>query len=73
MNAAQLRGSQDPEPEHSTSVAPVLPLNIPVRKFRTRFSAGCCNGAWGSGFKLKVGRFRLDTRQNILAVWMAKH
>lgn len=48
-------------------------MNIPVRKIRTTFSADCCNGAWGSYFKPKEGRFKLDTRKNFLAIWMAKH
>jgi len=37
------------------------------------FTRACGDRTWGNGFKLKEGRFRLDTRKKFLTVRIVRH
>lgn len=37
------------------------------------FSRACCNRTTSNGFKLKKGRFRLDTRKKVFTVGLVSH
>ena len=37
------------------------------------FSRACCSRTSGKGFKLKVGRFRLDIRKKYFTMMVVKH